>query len=121
MANTRQRVTERLQTAKFRFRFNSRDHKITLKPGESIDLHYSKPTEEGYSYAHASLYNNGSAIEYESDSGGRDCDGPIDYHTDYSCPISRLHSHVIRGGKRYPDWLKGKTRVHDHYAQQMGY
>lgn len=125
MPNNRHRLRERLQTtlvtARFNHYFDGKDHRIVLKPGESCELSYSRPHEEGYSYDHASFFHNGDEIEYESNSGGRDCDGPIDYHTDYTCPLNQLRAYVAPIGISYPEWQKKKSWVRDVYAQQMGY
>jgi hypothetical protein len=120
--NNRHRVVEKLQTVRFNFPWEGRIHKITMKPGESRDFHYSRPTEEGYEYCHEELFHNGEEIEYEMYSGGRDCDGPIDRHYSYVCKVGPdLKADTNYYGDKLPKWRKVKGHVRDYYAEAMGY
>jgi hypothetical protein len=81
--------------------------------GQTQSFGYSRPTEEGYEYDN---------IELERNSGGRDCDGPIDRHSEYVCKIGPdLQADTNCYGDKLPKWQRTKARVRDYYAEAMGY
>lgn len=61
--------------------------------------------DEGYSFTETTIdFRTMTACVI---TGGRDCDGPVEYYTNY-----------YWNGE---NWIKRPSRVLDHYAQQMGY
>ena len=87
-------------------------------------------TDEGYAYEGDEYYYDPDLriIHNIHDSGGRDCDGPIDYHSEFTCPVNRLHDHTMfvdgdpnKGEISMPDWKRGGSWKRDLYAEVMGY
>lgn len=82
------------------------------------EFNYGGNNEEGYSHTELRVRicpEDSSLIELDSHTNARDCDGPIDTYTNMVAAISGIDE------KGHAEWTKEKTRVHDAYAQSMGY
>lgn len=109
--------------------------KITLKHEQCLSHSKSGPTDEGYSYESSSYSYTDGCVYREWENGGSDCDGPIRRNGTDICPVEKLASipayishdkyidHLFNGVHIHrPDWgTYKKTRVHDAFAQSMGY
>ena len=92
------------------------------KPKQNIG--YSRETEEGYTFASETYTLEEDRVVLQSQSGGRDCDGPITYYNESYCTFDNL-----KAGYRdpeypdliYPLWEHKSGCVHDVYAEAAGY
>jgi hypothetical protein len=110
--------------ARFWIWHNDGPVRLALRPGRAASFYYCGPTEEGYSYRHDSYRHAGAWIEWESDRGGRDCDGG---HADralqicYLAELDRGPSERTDPNVRYPNWREGGHAIEDEYAEAAGY
>ena len=108
--------------------------KLTLRSGQSVEVGYSSPDEEGYSFEHSRYTYEGRVVIDEWSNGGRDCDGTIRRSGTCACDVEQLRSRdlgrdaelcgTIHEGQKFllPQWEKaGAERVYDEYAQAAGY
>jgi hypothetical protein len=114
--------------------------KITLPHGKEVLHGKSWDNGEGWSYERNAWSYSDGYIYCEWESGGSDCDGPISHNGATICKLDEIafepvyHDAPRRfspgpvewefNGKHImkPNWKKYRaTRVHDVYAQQMGY
>ena len=102
----------------------------------SAQYHKSYPTEEGYHYESECIEliydDNGFPVwEISRDSGGRDCDGPIERHSFYLSYGGFANSEHYDNKERYEQQYKyhselishnyRKGYIRDYYAEAMGY
>lgn len=103
--------------------------KLTLTPGQAIEIGYGSPTDEGWS-SHFEKY------EYDAEEGvvqceivddGSDCDGRLTSFWNGECAISRLasmdmvDSEFEPNGLRQPDWVEQGRSQRDEFAEMAGY
>lgn len=98
--------------------------KITLKPGQVINICQGGPTEEGFHY-HSETYTYD--VEYgkvyrETNGISRDCDGRFEQHCTEVCGVEDLklmHNDYV--DIDYPKWEDVEHSQRDYSAEAMGY
>lgn len=116
-------------TARFWCYFGGRWVRLALRDGQSVTMHDGAPTDEGYSYESETFTREGDLIVSEYTSEARDCDGRLDRHATYVCPIDRLQAREaneyqatdLGAGARLPDWQDGHAWQRDYEAEAAGY
>jgi len=94
---------------------------VTVREGAPAHWRTAHPTDEGYHFESVSWVLRGDYITRHWSSGGRDCDGPIEYYGQDRCHVRALRAGPDSEGVTYPDWRRISERVHDVYAERMGY
>lgn len=119
-----------LPNARFWVYWNQQHTKLTIKPGQTLRMFRTGATDEGYAYEGEEYYYDPElrVIHNTRDSGGSDCDGPIDYHNEWICQVNRLHDQQMfidgepaKGTIQMPAWQCERSWQRDHYAEAMGY
>ena len=110
-----------MKNARFWAHVNDGYVKITLEPGQRLSWGESHPTDEGFSYQSESWTFEGETITRESASGGRDCDGRIDYYRDSECSVYCLAARQYEDGEFTPEWVDTGSSQRDEYAEAIGY
>lgn len=119
-----------LPNARFWIYWNQQHTKLTLRPGQTLCLYHHAATDEGFAYCGEEYYYDPDEklIACTRDSGGRDCDGPIDFHNEWVCPLGRLQHHAMavdgdpgKGIIYMPDWWTTEAWQRDVYAEDAGY
>jgi hypothetical protein len=87
---------------------------IKIQQNEKINFGSSAPDEEGHSYSNESYILKGLFLECETNNGGCDCDGPINYNRTMEVHVSELN-------KDKPNWVEKSSEIYDEYARQMNY
>jgi hypothetical protein len=107
--------------------------KLTLSPGQSLKWSAYIPDEEGYEYKEYYWIHKRHSIYNQQKIACRDCDGRLDRHYVYKCPITQLMGKQIDAGifgdsrtefekqVRLPKWAELKSWQRDYYAEEMGY
>ena len=111
--------------------------KLTLKPGQRIELHTGGQTDEGWSYTAYVYEHMGDRISREEHTASMDCDGRLDRHYADECSLSELKSEPIGeyrwdevqgnvfvpdpSGIRRPAWEKVRSSQRDYAAEAAGY
>lgn len=101
--------------------------KITLRPGQAIDLHAGARTDEGYwRIVERYSYDLDSVVQRDTFEAARDCDGPTEDLRSYACRIEDLKrqpEETDEYGWRpaRPLWERVSASQRDHYAEAMGY
>ncbi|HVL15826.1 MAG TPA: hypothetical protein VM529_24860 [Gemmata sp.] len=122
---------ETVPTARFLVWENDQWVKISLRPGQSLTRDVGGPTEEGYSWESTTWTHTGQGVAQEYSSGGRDCDGRHEYHSESYCPLEDLAARdatvenydgtTSHAGVMAPDWQHGGSIRRDHTAEAAGY
>ena len=118
--------------ARFWVYWNDSLVKVTLKPGQEIQMHCGGTTEEGYSSEYV-VFEYDEAEQIVHRRGGtiaKDCDGPIESHYLDVCPVQALaqgnenydgvedsNGNIIR----FPAWQSVNSWQCDHFAEAAGY
>ena len=92
------------------------------KPEQSLG--YSRETEEGYEFASETYSLEEDKVVCQSQSGGRDCDGPITFYNEAHCTFDNLrkgYQDPDYPDLKYPKWEHESSGVHDAYAEAAGY
>ena len=94
-------------------RFEWKNTKITLKPGQRLSHYTSGPHDEGYSYSAVTFeyFKDESAVRAECTSGGVDCDGHVARYTDL----------ILDVNQRWRGWQIESESQYDQYAQAANY
>ena len=96
--------------------------KLTLIPGQTVELVEGGPMEEGYCYERTKLEFDVETVCREWVSESRDCDGRLDHYQDSYCPVSELNSRELFGvNLMLPEWRWGSASQRDYSAERMGY
>ena len=106
--------------ARFWMYWNHDFVKITMRQGQTIHLHTSEPTEEGYHFDERFFDFDGYHVFQEYHYGGRDCDGVTTYTGERTATLETLgDTHPDFFG--YPEWEEGRCEVYDQFARMMNY
>ena len=89
--------------------------KVVMYPGDTVELSYSKPTDEGFAFGEEIYEYDGDTLYASTEYGGRDCDGYLSRFGKYYCKTKNIK----RG--QYPPFESIGSSVYDEYAQMMGY
>ncbi len=96
--------------------------RLTVREGDPVAFDRRGPTEEGWSGYGERYALVGDAVECESYSEGRDCDGYTSEWRLSRCAVDRLAVREVEGAPGLlPDWEPVDTRCRDEYAERMGY
>lgn len=87
--------------------------KLTLRRGETVTLYECHSTDEGYAFRREDFSYYGTSVQRTVISGGSDCDGPIEHHAEYSCPVTKSMGQ--------PEWQEHTRWQRDAYAEAAGY
>lgn len=117
--------------ARFWFHWDGDFVKLTLKPGDEVELYESHSHEEGWSSRHEYISYEDGVVTRTSTSDGRDCDGRLTQTTVSECSVEKLNSrdpydandptYCPEPGAKFPDWDRVRARQHDYSAEAMGY
>lgn len=109
-------------SARFWVRWNGGTVRLTLRPGEAVQLFRSERTDEGFSSTEENYRLDGDTVECFRYDYGRDCDGQVSTESHESVRVDRLaevwNEHA---GVHYPAWAEVRRRHRDAYAESMGY
>ncbi|MBE7465999.1 MAG: hypothetical protein HS116_21190 [Planctomycetes bacterium] len=103
--------------------------KLTMRPGDTIELHEGGATEEGYSHQYSKYeYPKDEAVIYaEFEQSARDCDGRLDTHSESCCQVAELKNGFASEndwpgpGIAFPDWRSARAYQRDYEAEKAGY
>lgn len=110
--------------------------KITLRPGQVLQLHGGGPDDEGYSYWGDTYEFDGNVVTIEHDANSRDCDGRLDTHEEWhvaaaDLPIPGDRDVLVPVDEHYPGygykplhpvpWVRGNAFQRDYEAERAGY
>lgn len=111
------------QNARFWDYVNDSWVKITLRPGQQLHHSYGGPTEEGYRWGTTSWEHEGDRVVEIDDIQSRDCDGRMDTHGEYACPLEELNGRPSEFSPvgRVPNWKRVSSRQRDYSAEAAGY
>lgn len=100
--------------------------KLTLEPGQKIELSTPGDSDEGWS--HTDEYYEYDAdekcVRYNRATRGSDCDGPHEDYAERWCPVERLNwvaCGEVSSPTFTPDWQRGEESQRDHFAESMNY
>jgi len=98
--------------------------KITLKPGQRIQLYRFEKTEEGYheEWMDFEYFASEGVVFNQYGTSGRDCDGGFDTMGMRDVRINQLRA-VYNGEADvfYPEWRKVQDGQRDFSAEKAGY
>lgn len=121
-----------MRNARFWVYWNDTYTKLTLSPGQVIELYACWQTDEGWGSVHESysLPADEQVVYLTGTNDGRDCDGRLTHTSEVCCPIEDLQSrpamtHELTENYRLictPTWKQVRPAVvFDEYAQMAGY
>jgi len=93
--------------------------KLTMRKGDVIEFNDGGPTDEGYHYTHTQYEFDGEVVRKSCASQSLDCDGRLDQHAEYVCPLEDLR--VGNGSDLFPVWQRVRAGQRDYAAEAMGY
>ena len=94
--------------------------KITLRPGQDINLHRSERHDEGVSYRGDTFALHAGCISWHAYRSCIDCDGRVDHHELLEASVDSVQALDLVAGEM-PGWTVRDERVHDHNAEQANY
>lgn len=109
------------------------DVRLTLRPGQAIEIRSGGPAEEGYSYSREVFEFDGSYVWLHVSNDSRDCDGRMTSERTLRCPVGLLRSHrpeyhtwtesgtVVTHGNPRPYWEEVDGCQRDFTAEAAGY
>ncbi len=95
--------------------------KLSLRPGQVIELTGGGQHEEGYSCWAERFEHVGNGITSETCTWGRDCDGGHEDSWEGFCSIYNLASREGHDGTPVPRWTTVDAAQRDEYAEMAGY
>ena len=124
-------MSNNTMSARFWIRWNGDWCKITLMPGEDIDLYRSEKTDEGWKSEHRNYSFDGVEIVWDSRVSERDCDGLTSRDDIQVALLAQLKDELcynladdgswIELPFRRPTWQEESVRQYDQYAEAAGY
>ena len=112
-------------TARFWEYLNGDWVKITLRPGQKLAWFTGGPTDEGFYSEYHTWEHTGTHIVSELSTSARDCDGPLETDSVYTCHIGNLdglrHSRLPADVLGTPQWETVSRSQRDRFAEAMGY
>lgn len=116
-----------IQNARFWFYWNQTWVKLTLKPGQTVNITTGHvPDDEGWSAEHVQFHHCAGVVWRETVSEGRDCDGFISHYDKCCCHVGMLRGKLVEcadSGEKYlvPLWVDVTNAVYDESAEMAGY
>ena len=113
-----------MTAAVFNTYFDGRILRLSVGENEpAVELTYSRPTDEGWSWASSKYFIRDGYLYNDNNSGGRDCDGGHQSGCMLRCPLTELEAgHVNEKGIKFPLWHHVENYpVWDQYAEMAGY
>lgn len=109
--------------ARFWVFWNGSWAKLTLRPGEELNVRFFSRDEEGCSYEHSSFTHEGVEIVEQWCNGGTDCDGRLERTGSRRCAIGFLRTAepTEANGPMLPEWVDGPVDIYDQFAQAANY
>lgn len=100
--------------------------KLTLRPGQSLQLYTGGPCDEGCHFESVKWTHEGDRVTCEYHTWGKDCDGRHEYHSLRACKIGELkgmdHTDPESGQRlALPMWERADESQRDCSAKAMGY
>ena len=101
--------------------------KLTIVGDSEIEMGHSEPTEEGFASWYEKYWIEDGYLHNETCSSGRDCDGYIENHAEWRCPLDKLRADVCMDlhdehvDMAFPQWERVTASVYDQEAQKAGY
>lgn len=128
---------QQLQTARFWVYWAEGWVKLSIPPGDNIELRSFGKHEEGWSSHVERWSNDGKEVIWEVYNDGTDCDGRHSSASEFVCPVEKLKSIPItkripvpgtlyeeihvETGLFQPEWERTDSSVYDQYAQLSNY
>jgi len=110
------------KNARFWIWWNNDWCKLTLQPGQSASMFHGGLTDEGFSCEQNTYRYEDGAVHREINIWGRDCDGRHEWYSESHCVVDALKDcEADEYGPARPDWVRGKGRQYDQYAELAGY
>lgn len=114
------------RNARFWIYWNGDYVKLTMAPGQRIDIGQRGPHEEGWSAEYESYEHTGAGVFCEHLSEGRGCDGYSRHYGTSYCPLSELGAREndwdsAGQGLRMPRWGDSESEQRDEYAEMSAY
>lgn len=119
-----------MKNARFWIRWDGDFVKLTLKPGDDVELHCSGSHEEGWWSCYEEYSYHDGVVTRTSIRDGRDCDGRLSDTCILECSVDRLNylapyrdeaDYCPEPGAKLPDWDEVRSRKRDYYAEAAGY
>ena len=108
--------------ARFWIFWNDDMIKVTLKPGQEINLATGGLCDEGFNRQHETYRLEGDYVTSSWLNEGRDCDGPHSQYGYVQCHVDQLQSKYNDYNKlNMPAWKKVSSGQRDIFAESMGY
>lgn len=115
--------------------------KLSIRPGECIQVGGGGPCDEGCHYWNKAWELEDGVLEERNYSYSRDCDGPLERHSEREADVHELvgtlayyrngwsentgpvETMATHNGRMIytPNWRKVSSGQRDHYAEAMGY
>lgn len=109
------------KTIRFWTFLNGSPVKISVKPNRFFSWHKYERTEEGFSSSSISWEWRENAVEQNTVTRCRDCDGPARFENTYLLTYDRVKAGNFYEGIQYPEWTKILERQEDYFAEMAGY
>jgi hypothetical protein len=110
------------RNARFWVVWNTDLVKLTLAPGQRLELFQLQRHEEGWSSSGKSFEHTGEAILQEIHDDGTDCDGRLTYSSTSVCPLAELAAFVSDYFEEpLPRWTVLESEQRDFNAEAAGY
>lgn len=99
--------------------------KLTLRPGQSLQIYTGGPCDEGSHFESVTWGHEGNRVTCEYHTWGRDCDGRHEYHSFRACKLGQLkgmdHTDPESGERlALPMWERAEEGQRDYTAEAMG-
>lgn len=100
--------------------------KLTLRPGQSLEIYTGGPCDEGSHFESVRWVHEGSRVVCEYQTWGSDCDGRREYHSVRACKLGELkgmdHTDPESGERlALPTWERAEEGQRDYSAEEAGY
>lgn len=115
--------------ARFWVYWNETWCKITLRPGETLELSEAHNHDEGWRSTVETYEHDGERVNYSIDTDGTDCDGRLSASRNGYCELGQLmdvlpNEYLIEDGNAdvmRPNWQEGSASQRDYAAEASGY
>ncbi len=95
--------------------------KLTLRPGQTLAWASTRSTDEGWASEYECFEHDGAGVLSVCGTDGVDCDGRLETHREFYCPLECLKAHVADDGTFIPSWDRKPAYQRDHSAEMAGY
>lgn len=97
--------------------------RVILNEGRHVEFQSGGPHDEGYRYTTVTYEFNGETLFKEVDTEGRDCDGRLDTHTEFTATVLDGLYDDADPEIKFPLWERQKKGNYqrDYTAEAAGY